>query len=338
MTTTGTGRLWKEARSDETVVPCPACAGLEFEVLLTPEDVRCQREWLLEFYSRRTRDLKDHADFTQCENTFILKCLKCGTVLRNPRPDPPELERRYRDDHYGRRTLEQLLTGSREFFKSKARAYRSTLKPGSRVLEVGSYVGAFLMAAEEMGWDATGVDIGEETSAFCLGKKLRVLTKPLCQIAPDWDAIFIWNTFDQLADPDEVLTHAKRVLSPGGRLVLRVPNGSFLTSALELMRQRPARAERVLTAMAYNNFVTFPYLTGYTTSSLSLLLRQKGFRVLGVQGDTIMPLASESTPEWAVREEQLYKRAVMRACNAGEALTCPWFDITAQVWNEVSGT
>jgi SAM-dependent methyltransferase len=304
-----------------SAVRCPVCEGDSFAVLLTPEDVERERRWLAAFYRVRTVDAKDHADFTQHEATYVVECRGCRTVLRNPQPTDLELDRRYRNDRYGKRTLEHLLASERDFFRRKAASI--SLPPKARVLEIGSFVGAFLLAAREVGWTAVGVDIGEETRSFCIDEGLDVRrTIPRGQ----FDAVFAWNTFDQIANPREVLASIRPLLPEGGRLILRVPNGEFESSCLDLRRSRPRLAERVLRAMAYNNFVTFPYLTGYNPESITRLLAESGFLVQQILGDTILPLADESTCAWASVEEQRYKRAIRRL-----GIVWPWMDVHARV-------
>jgi 2-polyprenyl-3-methyl-5-hydroxy-6-metoxy-1,4-benzoquinol methylase len=321
---TTTRNLERAAWANTTAVRCPVCDGSIFDVLLSPGEIEEERRWLAEFYRSRTRDSKDHAEFTQCEATYVVQCRACGTVLRNPRPTEVELARRYRRDRYGIRTLEQLLQSERDFFRGKATA--ATLPAKARVLEIGSFVGAFLQASKEMGWNAAGVDIGEETREFCLEHGLDVV-RDLMEIDGAFDGAFVWNTFDQLADPRQMLRLLRSRLRENGLLVLRIPNGLFEQVALQLRR---SRGERVTMAMAYNNFVTFPYLVGYTPDSISRLLDQEGFVVERIAGDTILPLADESTPAWAVREERLFKRAVLRACRLSDRLTCPWIDVHAR--------
>lgn len=331
MSLTTVGRLSGEADDGEIAISCPVCGSKLFDILLDPEQVEAERRWLHEFYrDRAPGDAKEHAEFTQCEATHIVACRTCETVLRNPRPTGEELDRRYQLDHYGRRTLEQLFESERDFFRDRADRFAAVLPRGAAVLEVGSFVGAFLHAAKDLGWKASGVDIGEETSEFCRCKGLHVQTVDLEHIRGRFDAVFIWNTFDQLPDPRATLRLCFRLLTAGGLLVLRVPNGRFERLALQLRRERPSIANRVMAGMAYNNFLTFPYLAGYTPDSISKLLDQESFSVQSIEGDTILPLATEETPSFAVREERLYKRAVMRACRlvAGET-SCPWIDVVA---------
>jgi hypothetical protein len=84
-----------------------------------------------------------------------------------------------------------------------------------------------------------------------------------------------------------------------------------------------------MAAMAYNNFLTFPYLVGYTPASIERLLTDNGFQVCEISGDTLLPLANESTPDFAVKEEQRYKQAVTRACRVIDWSAMPWLDVVA---------
>jgi hypothetical protein len=77
------------------------------------------------------------------------------------------------------------------------------------VLEIGSFTGSFLKAAAHIQWGALGLDIGIETSSFARARGLNVMSVDLLEAQlPEfaWDAAFIWNTFDQLANPWRVLS------------------------------------------------------------------------------------------------------------------------------------
>jgi 2-polyprenyl-3-methyl-5-hydroxy-6-metoxy-1,4-benzoquinol methylase len=45
-----------------------------------------------------------------------------------------------------------------------------------------------------------------------------------------FDAVCIWNTFDQVNRPSALLPRLRTLLAPGGLLALRVPNGAFETA------------------------------------------------------------------------------------------------------------
>jgi 2-polyprenyl-3-methyl-5-hydroxy-6-metoxy-1,4-benzoquinol methylase len=329
------------AGAEQEAAPCPVCAGRDFEVLLTPRDVGAERRWLRGFYRRRVtggeESLKDRTEFTQDMATHIVRCLECGTLLRDPRPNASALRALYARDAYGDAALEALAENERALFEARVSEMRSRLPDGARLLEIGAFVGAFLRAAGAAGYRATGVDVGEETVAFMQRQGLDVRRGDVRDVdLPEraWDGVFIWNTFDQVADPHALLDRAGTLLKPGGCLVIRTPNGDFETGCRRLMENAGSRrAANLRRAQTYNNFITFPYLAGYTPRSLCRLLKGHGFTVESVRGDTLTRLAAEDTLPCAVREEARVKRAVARFCrhvgSAGDAMVWPWIETYA---------
>lgn len=335
-----------EDTAGQRIVPCAVCGGTQVRVLLTPEEVRAEQRWLERFLASRVggrpKDAKDRASFTQSEPTNVVACVACGTVLRDPQPTCEVLGETYAEDAYGRETLERLAASQDRFFVTALERLSGALHDlpqEARVLEVGSFVGGFLRAAAARGWRATGVDVGGETTRFMRGAGLELLEGDLLELElprAAFDAVFVWNTFDQLCNPADVLARVRELLRPHGLVVLRVPNGRFETACLALRRgaRDAAPRERLLAAQAYNNFVTFPYLAGYTPESLCTFLAAHGFTCRRVAGDTILTLADDTTPPFAVAEEQRYKRAVLRACRAAERATGllfhPWIEVVAE--------
>ncbi|MBX5497124.1 MAG: methyltransferase domain-containing protein, partial [Bryobacteraceae bacterium] len=161
----------------------------------------------------------------------------------------------------------------------KLQAYQTFLPPKADVLEICCHVGAFLQAAEERGWRPYGVDIGKDITNFIKAHGCsvrRAILEEASLHGRRFDAVFIWNCFEQLPDPLTTLLHARRALKRHGLLVIRVPNALFYIS---FRRSRDAAIRR---ALGYNNLLGFPYLTGHTGSTLNLLLARAGF--LPVQG------------------------------------------------------
>jgi len=324
---------------------CLACGASSGRVLLSADDVRCEQRWLERFHDARIAsdadDAKDRATFTQSEDRHVLACDACQTVRRVPRPSPDEIERAYAQDEYGDEMLARLAANQDAFFTAKLAQLAPALDaiaPGDRVLEIGSFVGGFLRAARQQGWRATGIDVGDETSRFTRARGFDVVQGDLLDLdlPGGYAAVFVWSTFDQLAEPAAVLDRVRRLLRPRGLLILRVPNGRFETATLALRRgaRRTRRACHVLCAQAYANFVTFPYLTGYTPESLCGLLEAHHFACAQVTGDNILRLADDRTLPFAVREEARAKRAVRRACRLAERATGllfdPWLDVVAR--------
>jgi len=94
-----------------------------------------------------------------------------------------------------------------------------------RVLEVGSGLGFFLDACEEMGIAAEGCDIVERAVQYANRERTRVRLGTLDDYYGDesFDAIFAFNLIEHLPHPKAFLTEARRILKPGGSLVLETP-------------------------------------------------------------------------------------------------------------------
>jgi SAM-dependent methyltransferase len=332
-------------------VRCAVCAGEEHAVVCPAAEVRAQMQYLERFHRRRLcpgpngrpprEALVDRAHFTQDYATDIVACRGCGLVFRNPRPTTQAITGSYEHDHYGPERLAALFQSQRELYRRRARRlghWLGTSQP-VRIVEVGSFVGGFLAAGAEHGWEMLGVDLGEEVVAFCHEKGLRVFLGTLAEapLAPaSVDAIAIWNTFDQLPDPEPTLVAARRALRPGGILALRVPNGD----CFRLLTRWEPRLPRVLrgwlhSAMAWNNLLAFPYLHGYSIVTLDGLLSRHTLARVAAAPDTLLPLADAQTRPWAAWEERATKalwRLALRALEicrkpaAGALAAAPWLD------------
>ncbi len=325
---------------------CPVCGTAESRLIADAGALAGQARDLDAFHLRRMVPgtppamLADKTDFTQCYPTNVVACTGCGLLYRCPRPTAGAIVQRYARDQYGREKMDSLFAGETPFYRRKRAALRRRLPAGSRILEVGSFVGAFLHEARDAGWDATGVDVGDEVTAYAQSRGLRALRGEVVGLdlqPATFDAVCIWNCFDQIPEPRPVLRRVADLLRPGGLLVLRVPNGAFFRLGASLLRHpSPARLRAMATAaLALNNLLTFPYLYGYTAGTLRRLLAPYDLRVQGFVSDVLVPLADPYTARWAAVEEARVK-CVLRffanlaaSASAGRWVCAPWIEVFA---------
>lgn len=108
------------------------------------------------------------------------------------------------------------------------RAVKSESK--RRVLDIGCNDGAFLELMRYRGWDAMGVELGEESSRVAREEKgLSVVTGDMFnqELPPGaFDAVVMSHVLEHLADPIEALKRIHTLLKPGGMLMLSLPNYS----------------------------------------------------------------------------------------------------------------
>jgi SAM-dependent methyltransferase len=312
---------------------CIICGHQDSELVADDEAISREVEALWEFHGRRLKAgtpiarLRDRVAFSQHPPFRLVACRECGLVYRNPAERTFEVNEAYAGDNPSEDVMRALHSAQRDHYRAQARRLRRWLSPGASVLEVGSYVGAFLSAAREAKLNAIGVDINPVMNDFARGLGFRVHDSDLAG-APETrvDAVAIWNTFDQLAEPRGAVMAARSRLRPGGILAIRVPNGRFYGDWRKANGAR-GRVSRMM--LAHNNLLSFPYRWGFTPESLKRLVDEAGFDEVEIVGDVLVPTADCWTHPWARAEERLVKGA-LKTIGGLAGAEPPWFEIYAR--------
>jgi SAM-dependent methyltransferase len=258
---------------------------------------------------------KDLVEFAHDAPARIVCCAFCGLLVRDERRDPSEP---YKEDSYDFAATDAILPRYVEAFRAKREPYRAMLPVGAKVLEVGPHLGAFLDVAAEWGWQAEGVDIGKDTSAYLVARGHRIQTRPLEECAlgeSSFDGVFIWNCFDQIDNPHETLAVARRITKPGGLLVLRTPNGRFYEACEATLRDATCSpiADSVTAALGYDNLLAFPYLFGYDNKTLARVAAEHGYEHVQTIDSELIILPFPELPLWMVAERRAVATALRMA-------------------------
>jgi len=257
--------------------PCPLCAGMSYQPVLEAPD---------------TDPGSDGLRFA------IVRCLRCGLHYTNPRPDADSMARFYRLSYPAFRKPKLIRNLSRNWYPfarvtgRPCRERRNLPWHGQgRLLDFGCGGGKFLLRMQDRGWKVLGLDrsayvVRELRDKLCLNAIHGTL--PHSDIAPgSFDIVTMWSTLAHVHQPLATLHEAHRVLTPGGRLYVEVPNieswafrwfGSCWTG-LNLPR----------------------HLTHFSTGTLRSMLESAGFQIRSMKAIS-HPDWLRSSARWAQRE------------------------------------
>ena len=317
---------------------CPVCDAADTRQIASPDDLTADAEALWEFHTRRLRPetpperLADRVAFSQRRPYRVVQCLECTLVYRNPRERKFELKGTYEREVISAEVLQALFETQRVSYEAQARRLTEVAGRTGSGLEIGSYVGGFLAAARDRGWNFEGRDVNEGANAFARKQGMAVSSGTLedFETRHRYRAVGIWNCLDQLPDPKRAVRLAAALLEEGGVLAIRVPNGGFYAAVRPFINGFAAPAARML--LAHSNLLSFPYRTGFTVKSLRRLLEEAGLVIVHTHGDALVPIADRWTRRWAKIEERGLKNLLRIAGAAGEAgaLASPWFEMYAK--------
>ena len=191
----------------------------------------------------------------------VVRCRACGFHYLNPRPGPGMIGKFYPDTYNpyqsGRgeierssklsTTLRTLIMrraygspavqprGMARAFASVASCVKSAERCGfglawqgqGRLLDFGCGAGTFLRRMRAMGWDVTGMDFSETAVRAVTDSGIRAVfgTLPHAELSPaSFDVVTMRQALEHVPDPKQTLFESRKLLAPGGMLVVQVPN------------------------------------------------------------------------------------------------------------------
>ncbi len=240
--------------------------------------------------------------FPPHERFGVVRCPACGLRWVSPRPEPEALARYYPDTYSWKppaeaETESAVRRAERWYrfhllrFEVRQLVRGASLSPGQAVLDIGCSSGDRLLAMQEAGLVPAGVELGPaaDYARDRLGLDVRRARLPEAGFGPGrFHAVTLYNVLEHLPDPRAVLAEARRLLVPGGRLVVQVPNGRSLQARLFGRRWAAVDVPRDLWY--------------WTPALLGRLLEAEGFRVTRVLHRTSLlhpPTAAVSLVPWA---------------------------------------
>jgi SAM-dependent methyltransferase len=207
----------------------------------------------------------------------VVACANCGLLRLAPLPDPGELTAYYPNNYWfasdgsaaGRleETWRRLVL--RDHVRFVSRAVRDAGVRGP-LLDVGCGGGLFLGMMRGRGVPGMGLDSSREAALVAWREQgVPVVCGNLeqCPIAEGtFAAVSMFHVLEHLRDPRAYLEAARRLLRPGGRLIVQVPNAACWQ--FRLLGRR------------WNGLDVPRHLVNFRARDLAALLEATGFHVI----------------------------------------------------------
>jgi 2-polyprenyl-3-methyl-5-hydroxy-6-metoxy-1,4-benzoquinol methylase len=176
-------------------------------------------------------DSRESVPYLNMENFAYRKCTRCGLVYQSPRPVFNSLRSRYRDNYFS-----YELNNQENFFHLMIlglqdvrfeRFYRDS-GAGRNFLDIGCATGLLLSHMRKKGWNTKGVEICRESAEYGIKRFDLDISIGTIEEAhlPDshFDVVHFSHLIEHVPDPKALLIEVKRILKPGGHMVLTTPN------------------------------------------------------------------------------------------------------------------
>jgi len=301
-------------------VPVRRCAVCRAPVVA----LLCTAETIGRDLARARRGLDG---FLHDDARAVYGCGSCGSVFRDPLTKRGDDLSRYVRCHYRQDTLAELCRrGRAELDRDAGRIRARGVVAGARLLEIGSYSGAFLEFASEAGCRVTGIDVNADVVAHCDARGFDIrgeAFEPRRFAAGEFDGVWILNCFEQLPDHARVLAGAARVLRPDGTLVIRTPNAAFLRLLYATPSGAPLRS-----AARSNALLGVPFSKCFSPPALIRAIEAHGLAVERMEGRELSS-AAPWTQLWG--ECRGLRVAAYRVGSVGgHRPLFPWLEVTAR--------
>jgi 2-polyprenyl-3-methyl-5-hydroxy-6-metoxy-1,4-benzoquinol methylase len=233
----------------------------------------------------------------------LIRC-RCSHGFLNPQPSFDELSGLYDDDYFG---VAPPPIGE-ELDKWMAWAHQGDrmdgvrIKPGGRFLDIGCGRGLLVAAMARVGMEAEGLEPSKYAAARAREAGLNIRCALLHEVGYPpgrFDAISMYHVLEHTDDPLQVLRECRRILKPGGELVVGVPNFDSLVFAL--------------VKSTWNGLQLPTHLQHFTPASIRIMAESAGFVVESMRTDSTKDVVAAELANWLRFRFLLPRRLTLRS-------------------------
>lgn len=219
-----------------------------------------------------------------------MECSRCGYRFLSPRPSQAEITQAYSaPEQYDSWLRED--EGRRLMWRKRWELVKSHAT-GKRLLDVGAGLGTFLAEARDDGWEVSGTEVSKSAIAKArelFGIEISEGQLEEVSLKGPYDVVTLWHVLEHLPSPSRGLDLARRLLRPGGLLVVAVPNDSNARWRFQKLKNGAF--------MPYEDLAPGKeiHLSHFTIAALRAAIEARGFRVTLITVDDHYPAPTPRT-------------------------------------------
>jgi 2-polyprenyl-3-methyl-5-hydroxy-6-metoxy-1,4-benzoquinol methylase len=232
------------------------------------------------------------------ENFSIVRCNSCQLAYIYPQPDNEQIKNLYGMNYYDGWGLQDDWDAVHRIktltFQKRFEDIEKYISSG-KFLDVGCAMGFSLEVAQARNWEPYGVEISEYSSGIAKKKfGSAVFTGSLEKAnfkSKSFDVIMMSDLLEHVPDPNIILCEARRILKPGGLIVITTPN---ITSISSIFMK--------------GNWVNikFEHLFYFSPTTIKLLLKKNNFEV-----SKILPATKALNLSYFQTQFNIFKRPLI---------------------------
>jgi 2-polyprenyl-3-methyl-5-hydroxy-6-metoxy-1,4-benzoquinol methylase len=259
------------------------------------------------------------------------RCGDCGLAFTYPLPNEELIASRYCPNWFQAEYLPSYgidykepslshLDPKFDFELAPLEKYRKL----NRLLDVGAGAGILMAQARRLGWDVSGVELSEFGPGFAMRHFGLDIVQGTLERASfrdaEFDAVILQDTIEHLAEPFRILEIVRRLLRPGGVVVISTPNfdslsrraagknWKYISPCEHLVLFNSPSLRRILKRAGFqvDRMRTTPPYTAPSARIASSLLRS-GFRSAKILGKSFLEVTALGDELWC------WARAVPRS-------------------------
>jgi 2-polyprenyl-3-methyl-5-hydroxy-6-metoxy-1,4-benzoquinol methylase len=207
------------------------------------------------------------------QKDYLVQCPECSFVFSNQAPSQEELDKVY--SNYSRNHGHLTLI-SQEKIQKRAQTLMN-LKPLQTVLDIGCGDGHFLSSFQKLGVKTFGTEFDEFSASTAKKNGAIILDGGLMPEIPNdlqgFDAIIFTEVIEHINNPETVLNHFYKILSPGGLIFMTTPNFASI--------------ERYALGPEWGMICYPEHISYYTPRTLNQAFKKIGFKKISVYTENI---------------------------------------------------